>query len=139
VKGQVPKRVTASALASVLQSLGYSVRQGAFEISGRRGSGKRRFHVTVDTYGQPEVPREAAVDLHIDLDADIKKYHRSVPEGPEIAEEMDRLLAAVSRGGDGGMVWGSCPECGKSFAAEALASHMKVIHGGNRPRRSRDA
>jgi len=129
VKGQVPKRVTASALASVLQSLGYSVRRGAFEVSGRRGAGRRRFHVTVDTYGQSDVPRDAAVDLHIDLDADIKKYHRSVPEGAEIAEEMERVLAAVGRGGDGGMVWGACPECGKSFTAEALASHVKVVHG----------
>jgi len=137
VKGQVPRRVTASALASVLQSLGYSVRRGAFEVSGRRAEGKRRFHITVDTYGQAAVPRDAEVDVHIDLTADIQKYHRSVPEGPEIAAEMERFLVAVSRGGDGGVIWGTCPECGKSFAAEALASHVKVVHGTTRARRAR--
>ena len=129
MKGQVPRRVTASAVASVLQSLGYSVRRGAFEVSGRRGEGKRRFHVIVDTYGQAAVPRDAEVDLHIDLSADIQKYHKSVPDSPEIAAEMERVLAAVSRGGDGGVIWGTCPQCGKTFQAETLASHVKVVHG----------
>lgn len=129
MKGQVPRRVASASLVSVLQSLGYSVRRGAFEISGRRGiTRQRRFHVTVDTYGRPEIPRDAEVDVHIDLTADIQKYHKSVPDSPEIAAEMERVLEAVSRLGNGGVIWGTCPECGKSFQAEALASHVKVVH-----------
>jgi len=130
VKGQVPKRVAASALVGVLRALGYTARRGEFEISGRRGlAGKRRFHVKVDTYGQESVPRDAEIDLHIDLPTDIKKYHRSVAEDGEIAAEMERLVDAVKSAEDGGVVWTPCPQCEKAFPSEMLPSHLKVVHG----------
>ena len=131
LKGQVPKRVTAAVLIGVLQSLGYTVRRQPFEISGHRGlAGQRRFHVKVDTYAQQDIPREAEIDVHIDLPTDIKKFHKSVAEAPQIAAEMERVVDAVSRGGNGGgVVWANCPHCGKAFQSEMIASHVKVVHG----------
>lgn len=131
MKGQVPKRVTAASLIGVLQSLGYTVRRQPFEISGHRGlPGQRRFHVKVDTYAQQEIPREAEIDVHIDLPTDIKKFHRSVAEDPAIAAEMERVVDAVNHSGNGGgVVWVNCPRCGKAFLSEMMASHVKVVHG----------
>jgi len=131
LKGQVPKRVTAAVLIGVLQSLGYTVRRQPFEITGHRGlAGERRFHVKVDTYAQQEIPREAEIDVHIDLPTDIKKFHKSVAEAPQIAAEMERVVDAVNRrGNDGGVVWADCPKCGKAFHSETMPTHVKVVHG----------
>jgi hypothetical protein len=129
MKGTLPKRVQATALEGALRALGYTVKREAFEMSGRKTiAGKRRFHLTVNTFGQREVPRDAEMDLHIDVMTDIRKYHSSIPENDEISAEMERVVEAVKRTEDGGMAWVPCPKCGKEFPSEMLESHVKVVH-----------
>ena len=129
MNGQLPKRVAVTALEGTLRALGYTVKREEFEVSARKTiAGKRRFHLKVNTFGQRDVPRDAEMDLHIDVMTDIRKYHSSIPMNEEITAEMDRVVEAVKQTEDGGMAWAPCPNCGKSFPSEMLESHVKVVH-----------
>ena len=130
--GTVPKRIKAADLEVVLASLGYRVSREPFQIVGFKPVGARkRLHLKIETFGGSVVPKDAAMDLHIDTVTNPMKFHGSVAYDARIGEEMEAIGEAIStaewrvRGGD---AIATCPVCGKEMAGRFLKSHIKVNH-----------
>jgi len=130
--GTVPKRILLANLEIVLASLGYRVAREPFQVVGFKPLGmKQRLHLKIETFGGTIVPKDAPIDLHIDLLSTPMKYHKSIAFDERIAEEMETLEEGITtsewraRGGDS---VGICHICGKEMAGRFLANHIKVNH-----------
>ncbi len=137
--GSVPKRILVANLEVVLASLGYRVSREPFQIVAFKTVGKKqRLHLKIETFGGSIVPKDAPIDIHIDLLSEPMKYHKSIAFDERIAEEMERLEEGIStsewraRGGDS---IATCPFCGKEMAGRFLANHLKMHHPQERIRR----
>jgi hypothetical protein len=84
------------------------------------------------------VPKDAPIDLHIDILSQPMKYHKSIAFDAKIAGEMEALEEAINmsewrvRGGDS---IATCPVCGKEMGGRFLSGHIKVNHPKSKPRR----
>lgn len=130
--GSVPKRILLANLEIVLASLGYRVSREPFQVVGFKPLGtKQRLHLKIETFGGSMVPKDAPIDLHIDLLSTPMKYHKSIAFDERITEEMETLEESIAtsewrvRGGDS---VGVCHICGKEMAGRFLKSHIKVNH-----------
>lgn len=138
--GLIPKRIKAADLEVVLASLGYRVSREPFQIVGFKSlSKKRRLHLKVETFGATSVPKDAQMDLHIDILSNPMKYHKSIAFDDRISEEIELIEDAINsaearvRGGDS---LATCPVCGKELAGRFLRSHLKVNHPKPKTRRA---
>ena len=134
--GTVPRRIKAADLEVVLASLGYRVSREPFQIVGFKPVGrKKRLHIKVETFGGSVVPKDAAMDLHIDTITNPMKFHGSIAYDARIEEELETIEDAINtsewrvRGGDS---IATCPMCNKEMAGRFLATHMKVSHPKNK-------
>jgi hypothetical protein len=137
--GSTPKRILVANLEVVLASLGYRVSREPFQVVAFKPLGKKkRLHLKIETFGGSLVPKDAPIDLHIDILSVPMKYHKSIAFDERIAQEMEALEESIStsewraRGGDS---IANCPMCGKEMAGRFLANHIKVIHAGRKVRR----
>ena len=134
--GAVPKRILLANLEIVVASLGYKVSREPFQLVGfKLIAKKQRLHLKIETFGGNVVPKDAAMDLHIDTITNPMKFHGSVAYDERIAEELEAIEEAINtaewrvRGGDS---IATCPSCGKEMAGRFLNSHIKVNHPGQR-------
>jgi len=137
--GSVPRRILVANLEVVLASLGYRVSREPFQVVAFKALGKKqRLHMKIETFGGSIVPKDAPIDLHIDLLSDLMKYHKSIAFDERIAEEMENLEEGINtsewraRGGDAIAV---CHICGKEMAGRFLVNHMKMHHSMDRVRK----
>ena len=135
----MPKRILLANLEIVLALLGYRVSREPFQVVGFKPlSKKQRLHLKIETFGGSMVPKDAPIDLHIDLLSEPMKYHKSIAYDDRIAEEMEKLEVGIStsewraRGGDS---VAACHICGKEMAGRFLANHIKVNHRTAKPRK----
>ena len=135
----MPKRILVANLEIVLASLGYRVSREPFQVVAFKPlSKKRRLHLKIETFGGSIVPKDAPIDIHIDLLSVPMKYHKSIAFDERIAEEMETLEESINtsewraRGGDS---IATCPFCGKEMAGRFLANHLKMHHPQNRVRK----
>ena len=137
--GAVPKRILVANLEVVLASLGYRVARDPFQVVAFKPVGqKQRLHLKIETFGGSMVPKDAPIDLHIDLLSQPMKYHKSVAFDAKIAGEMEALEEAINtsewrvRGGDS---IATCPVCGKEMGGRFLKGHLKINHPKPKSRR----
>ncbi|HKZ64138.1 MAG TPA: hypothetical protein VJ400_06820 [Thermoplasmata archaeon] len=128
--GHVPRKVGRDSLVVALRSMGYRTKGETFEVLGYRElRGRRRFHAKVETFGGDMVPKEATIDLHLDrMDGDLMGRHGYETDGPEIQDEMDRILRVILTASTTDAKHVTCPECGKSMFTDHFASHLKIEH-----------
>src|SRR5205823_2580390 len=120
-----------AAIEGAVVTLGYGPKREPFDLVAFKGlhNGKR-FHMRLETHGLDRVPKGSEIDLHMDFFHEVKGFHRSEAESPEIAFEMARLLGALNdQDPERTRPRVRCPDCGKAFGQEAFRAHRKVVHG----------
>src|SRR5205809_6678305 len=134
MKASLPRRMTLPAIEAAVITLGYGPKREPFDLVAFTGlhNGKR-FHMRLETHGLDRVPKGSEIDLHMDFFREVKGFHGSEAESPELAFEMARLLGALNdQDPERTRPRVRCPDCGKEFGQEAFGAHRKVGHGYQR-------